>query len=73
MGESSNPVQQTTVEVKTNKTGILFVFRMFPNMEQKSKLCLLHMTDIDDLQENEVVNQTRFCFGKSHNSKHLEK
>lgn len=46
---------------------------MFPNMEQKSKLCLLHVTDIDGLQENDVVNQNPVSFGKSNNSKYLEK
>lgn len=46
---------------------------MFPNMEQKSKLCLLHVTYIDDPQENDVINQNPVPFGKSNNSKYLEK
>lgn len=76
MGESSNPVQlglalNTDNSWSKNKQE-RWVFLCLQNVpKNETEIKTVH-SDIDDLQENDVVNQNPVSFGKNNNLKYPE-
>lgn len=76
MGESSNPVQlglalNTDNSWSKNKQE-RWVFLCLQNVPKNETEIKTVPSDIDDLQENDVVNQNPVSFGKNNNLKYPE-
>lgn len=82
MGEKSTPVQLGLVlntgsnwtKNKIEGWGFFLYLKNIPKYETETQtLCLLYVTDIDDLQDNTATKQNTVPFLKNRNSKYPEK